>query len=256
MVTRILIILFALTLSASAQRICPPNQVNRNGLVGRWLVPGKQTGNVATPTLCLDDSGKGNHGTVVSNANYGIIFSRPAMTFNGSSQYVSTSQNSTFSATTPFTISVWVSCNSSNSCIIVNTAAEQSPYSGIWTSWSGGAVNQKNVLPFSLVTDGSNEIGVKLASQLSLNTLYQVAFTYDGSKTQAGMKIYVNGVSRSVVVSGTLGTFTTLTSTPWRIGTDTSSSHPDYFSGSLDDVRIYNRALSAAEIRAIYQGEQ
>ena len=88
MVTRILIILLALAVSASAQRICPPNQVNRNGLVGRWLVPGKQTGNVAFPTLCLDDSGNGNHGSTVSSPNYGIIFSLPAMTFNGSSQYV------------------------------------------------------------------------------------------------------------------------------------------------------------------------
>ena len=111
---RSLIILLALTVSVSAQRICPPNQVNRNGLVGRWLVPGKQTGAVATPTLCLDDSNKGNHGTTVASPNYGVIFSRAAMTFNGSSQYVSVPNNSALKPSLPITISAWVNGNGNN----------------------------------------------------------------------------------------------------------------------------------------------
>ena len=249
MVTRILIILFALTLSASAQRICPPNQVNRNGLVGRWLVPGKQTGNVATPTLCLDDSGKGNHGTVVSNANYGIIFSRPAMTFNGSSQYVvNTNVSSALNVGNNITISAWArptAVGQSGGSDVAGLAISASaPFGPAGIEWNSAS-------QFSFFTGATDNTTDSLTSGAkALNTWHHVAVTYDGTTK----RIYVNGtLENSLTYAKSLKYTNPLY---LDIGSFVLYLVGNYFTGSIDDVRIYNRALSAAEIRAIYQGEQ
>jgi hypothetical protein len=67
-----------------------------------------------------------------------------------------------------------------------------------------------------------------------------LAATYDGT-TQ---RLYVNGVQ----VSSRAQTGAILvTGSPLRIG---GNSFAEYFRGIIDEVRIYNRALSAAEIQA------
>ncbi len=244
MVTRILIILLALTLSASAQRICPPNQVNRNGLVGRWLVPGKQTGTVATPTLCLDDSGKGNHGTVVSNANYGIIFSRPAMTFDGSSQYVIVGSPSVLNfGVINFSISAWVKTASGASFIVVVAKANQTLTQYYLVVANGKVAAQEG--------NGFQGIGSVTVSDGNWHHIVAVF------PTIGTLNIYTD--AKQEIVSGGDIYGANLISNDVMIGARRNNSNSDafrFFNGSINDVRVYRRALSAAEIRAIYQGQQ
>ena len=79
-----------------------------------------------------------------------------------------------------------------------------------------------------------------------MNTWSHVAFVSDGANTT----IYVNGV---VVKSGAL-TLNAGNTTGEFIGSSSSngSSPTSPFNGLLDDVRVYNRALSPAEIKDIY----
>jgi subtilisin-like proprotein convertase family protein len=83
-------------------------------------------------------------------------------------------------------------------------------------------------------------------------TWQHIALTYDkGSGTTA---IYLNG---SVVVQTNLGSFTPQTSfTNFLLGARTfngsTASPSDKFSGMLDEMSIYKRALSAGEVKAIY----
>jgi hypothetical protein len=73
---------------------------------------------------------------------------------------------------------------------------------------------------------------------------YHVAWTYD----QSAMKLYVNGVS---VATNTIGAKTiAASSSNVRISGD-DNNHV-YFDGLIDEPSVYNRALSAAEIAAIY----
>jgi hydrogenase maturation factor HypE len=77
-------------------------------------------------------------------------------------------------------------------------------------------------------------------SPLALNTWTHLAATYDG----ANMRIYVNGVQ----VGSRAQTGNMLTSNrTLRIGGN--SIWGEYFNGLIDDVRVYNRALSATEIQ-------
>lgn len=79
---------------------------------------------------------------------------------------------------------------------------------------------------------------------LSTNKWVHVVATYDGT-TQ---RIYVNGVQDGTgqVISSDFGTASSHCTIGWVSG-------GDYFTGSLDDVRVYNRALSTAEVQQLYK---
>ena len=78
--------------------------------------------------------------------------------------------------------------------------------------------------------------------QLPLNTWTHLALTYDGTT----LRLYVNGVQVGMLAqTGAIAT----SSSPLRIGGN--APWGEYFSGQIDDVRVHNRALSAAEIQAM-----
>ncbi|HEV2207334.1 MAG TPA: LamG domain-containing protein, partial [Verrucomicrobiae bacterium] len=75
---------------------------------------------------------------------------------------------------------------------------------------------------------------------------YHVAATYDGNQSI----LYVNGVAEA---SATPGFPLDYDTTPLFIGTTgTWSPYLNMFGGLIDEASIYNRALSAGEIAAIY----
>src|SRR5204863_3719140 len=76
---------------------------------------------------------------------------------------------------------------------------------------------------------------------LPLNAWSHLAATYDGS----AVRLYLNGAQvASTPASGAAQT----SSSPFRIGGD--SVWGEYFKGLIDEVRVYNRALTAAQIQA------
>jgi len=81
-----------------------------------------------------------------------------------------------------------------------------------------------------------------------------LSFTYDGSFRSA--KFFVNGVAKDVVGSGIWDTPLDTKATIIRIAAWTMQSGVQTLSEALiDDIRIYNRALSASEIADLYQNE-
>ena len=96
------------------------------------------------------------------------------------------------------------------------------------------------------VSNGSSNVQRYSATQISLNTWYYVAGVYNaGSQT---LDIYVNGV----LDNGTLDRHCTLSqNNPGSINVNIGRRQGGfYFIGTIDDVRVYNRALSPAEIQA------
>ena len=86
---------------------------------------------------------------------------------------------------------------------------------------------------------------------LTLNNWYHIVETYDGNI----MRIYLNG--EEINSESFPGAIATGYSAPPSIGIDLKYGYPNtidnnWFKGSMDDVRIYNRALSQAEIQDLY----
>ncbi|MFZ2189783.1 MAG: LamG-like jellyroll fold domain-containing protein [Candidatus Magasanikiibacteriota bacterium] len=87
----------------------------------------------------------------------------------------------------------------------------------------------------------SSALAVTGLSSLISNNWYHIASTYDGTN----FKMFVNG---SLVATSTGSATIDSNTNPLRIGGYSSN----YFKGSLDDVRVYNRALSVKEVTQLF----
>ena len=102
-------------------------------------------------------------------------------------------------------------------------------------------------------TGGVNQtIGV--STPFSLNTWYFVTFTDDGSKTVAGMKIYINSVLQTATNIST-GTYTGMANgtSITRIGLNAWGSAFANHQGYIEDIGVWkNRVLTQNEINKLY----
>jgi len=91
-----------------------------------------------------------------------------------------------------------------------------------------------------ILGNGNSSLVVRSATALSNTTFYHVACTWDG----ATVSLYVNGAlnassDQTIAPNGN--------TSPLYIGQFGGNS--DRFAGTIDEVRIYNRALSPTEIQ-------
>ena len=206
-----------------------------NGLVGYWKFD-ETSGATST-----DSSGNGNNGTWVGTSNHwttGKIGG--AGQFSGSVDSVWVTGASKLNITGPITFSVWINTNST------------------YPSNYGMLFEGSDLNSYLTVSDGNINLSLSVGgirytlnswigggSGIPVNTWSYAAATWDGST----MKIYVNGVLRNS--GGPYAGALSITTGSMAIG-QYAGANTYYFNGLIDDARIYNRALSAAEIMALY----
>jgi hypothetical protein len=78
--------------------------------------------------------------------------------------------------------------------------------------------------------------------------------TYDGGSQASAIHIYLDG-RRIDEKSEVKGLFTQFNNSNVSSKLGGQNSQEDDFEGQIDDVRIYNRVLSAAEVKALYEYE-
>ena len=96
-------------------------------------------------------------------------------------------------------------------------------------------------------SDGTDSIRRYTNTTLKLNTWYHVTGVYNA--TAQTLDVYVNGVLDNGTLSGTVPSSQFNSSNNLQIGAFNASG---LFRGTIDDVRIYNRALSAQEVKRLY----
>ena len=104
----------------------------------------------------------------------------------------------------------------------------------------GGSFNANNIYQFSYITN------LACANTTTTSAWKHIVFTFE---TGGSTKIYVNGVLGS---SNTNSAWNTATSTIFNLGFLMGGSSP--YRGLIDDLRIYNRAITAAEVLELYDG--
>ena len=86
---------------------------------------------------------------------------------------------------------------------------------------------------------------------------FHYAVVFDGSQSgnnANALRLYINGVNRTLTYNGTIpATTANLATRNFTIGqSDDTAAGISAWNGSMDDVRIYNRALAPAEIKLLY----
>jgi hypothetical protein len=156
-----------------------------------------------------------------------------ALWFNGSA-YGSVAENSSLEMTNQLTVSFWLDPNA-------NTNHDPSVIEKLY-DWDVKLSGSKRFPQFTSHGGGY----ATLNYSLPLNTWHHIVFTFNSG----AVKGYVDGAPVGFLTN----TFTGGSLPQWAyglsIGTDSSKSN--YLIGTLDDVRVYNRALSAADVAALY----
>jgi hypothetical protein len=226
-----------------------------DGLVGYWTLDGRQTPwSSATAGTALDISGSGNNGTLTSMTK-STAYVRgkvgQALWFDGSADYISANSSA---LTYPITLSAWVKLDVIPSINNVDkipiSLANQSGIEEFWIGFnrSSGGVNQLR----SVAQGGGNLRTYSITLTMDKNW-HHVTAVFINSSTHV---LYYDAVKQAA----TYGVGGTGTPTPSGINKAfisgffyNTSTYYSPFPGLIDDARIYNRALSAVEVKQLYR---
>ncbi len=216
----------------------------RSGLVGQWKLD-EDAG-----TIAYDSSGNFNNGTLMNNPtrlqpNNCQVGS--CIQFNGTNQYITVpdASNGSLDPTSQYSIAFWMNSTSAATYAFMISKTNSGAGGGYEVFLSGGG----SVRFSSCNLTGSCSGGYfDVSTPLKYNDgkWHYVVAT---AQTNSTAKIYVDGTM--VVQSGTVTQNNIANSYNLIIGgRGTGGGTP--FQGDLDDVRIYNRALSLDEIQTLY----
>jgi hypothetical protein len=189
--------------------------------------------NEGTGTATADASGNGHTGTV-SGATWAAAGKNgAALSFDGVNDWVTIADTNLLDLTSGMTLEAWI-----RPSLVSNWRTVILKERGAGLSYSLYSSND-NGRPSTWIFR-SNDAESTSPSALAVNTWVHLAATYDG----ATLRLYANGVQ--VSSKAVTGAMTTSTS-PLRIGGN--AVWTEFFGGLIDDVRVYNRALTATEIQ-------
>ena len=222
--------------------IARPSTLNF-GLVGHWTFDGTDV-----TDKVYDKSGQGNHGYFIGGATTTAKVKGKigqALNFDGVDDYVDMGNTNSLRITgTTISVSAWVRPTTS------------SVYKGVVAKY--GSVGQRSYLlyltntykpSFLIVSGGSvyHNDGAGNTDTVPKNEWSFLTGTFDGRY----VRIYRNGVLKHTTDIGTSGNaIDDSTTQPAEMGRYDDSGN--YYNNSIDEVRIYNRALSASEVKALY----
>ena len=195
-----------------------------------------------TGTSVADSSGNGNAGTIVGAAwttsgKYGN-----ALSFDGASSYVDLGNAASFGITGSITLSAWIFAtgNPPDDGQIIAKSDDSS-------GWQLKTTPDTGPITFGVAISPSSTSHVQRYSNTvrSLNTWYHVAGVYNAAAQT--LDIYVNGVLDNGVLSGSVPASQIDSAANVNIGRRIGGY---YFHGTIDEVRIYNAALTQSQIQA------
>jgi hypothetical protein len=224
---------------------------NDNGLVLYHSFDGNAVDWGGSTPVAKDQSGQGNDGTIYNGAGAVIGRKGQAISFDGVDDFIEASDESSLNfGTGSFTVSAWVNFRSFPSSDYF-TIADKMDYS-MWSGWFFG-INSSGSIRFN-VDDGTNEEQVSTGA-ISTNTWYHVVAVVDRANTD--QLVYINGSQSGNIpdITGD-GGYDSQDGVTLMVGSGHNSTANE-MSGKIDELRIYNRALSPTEVADLYKvGEQ
>ena len=197
-------------------------------------------------TIALDNSGYDNHGTLGGNPQWVAGYDRDALEFDGSGDFLDCGDNPSLNISDAVSLTAWIK--------IANLSIDQK-IGGNQNGTNGGfkmGIFSNNKVEFEIrsssnvATLNRNANG---GTELMEDVWYHVAGTY--SQEDGYIKTYVNGnLDRQLVTTEELGA----SPGTFYLGCEPFNTGANNFNGVMDDVRLYNKALTQVEIMETMRG--
>jgi hypothetical protein len=224
-----------------------------NGLV-LCLDAGNTKSYPGSGTTWSDISGNGNTGTLTNGPTYSSA-NGGSLVFNGSNNFASIPSPSPLSGTQLFTFEIWVNLTS-----ITGNFGGSNKAAWLFAGGSGSGTGQPefavlsanntsftpNTIYFGRGAGGvTGSLSINVSSLMSNGNWYQISLVRSASNIET---VYLNGSSIgtgnvSNSFSDGITNFASL---------ENNSSYSGYLNGKISNIKIYNRALSAAEVSQNY----
>lgn len=216
-----------------------PTPIFPPGLSAYWKFD-ENTGNKT-----YDSSSNSNTGTI-----YGAIWTTGkignALYFNGKSNYVDAGNNPNLQITGALSLEGWVKLNSlsKNSGLFGRGRALGS--NGNYGYFLSYYAPTKSIYFDTYST--TKRSAIYKTNAITNNKWHHIAATWDGTTSANGMKLYIDGklIAKKTSTITSIG----IPSYNFRIGIDSLGNYPS--NAVIDEVKVYNRALSASEILSDY----
>ena len=212
----------------------------------------EETGNC--PASFADSTSNNNDGTCdgtdsTANASGKI---NGARTFDGSDDLVRVTSSSSLQPTTGLTVSTWINADSYTNWnkLVSSPYRNDGSWTGPYVSYALGFHNNAGGVLFEITTGGSKADTFNTVPNLNTGQWYHLVGTYDGTT----MRLYIDGVENAT--TGKTGDIDYNGSTnDIAIGRASPYVNENPFDGTMDEVRIYNQAMSPDWIAASYESE-
>lgn len=214
-----------------------------SGLVGYWKL------DEGSGEITSDGSGYGNAGRRNNMESADWIAGTPsarftnnsALDFGGTNEFVAMEVQGLPAANTSQTLSLWFYYTTSPGATTMDllSLGNQGSTSAVKVGFRGSELQVWNFGGTKFVGTGSIP---------SINNWHHVLYTLDGATTTH--TLYLDGTAQPT------STIAPNTATPNELDLGRWLAGTEYFVGRIDDVRIYNRALSAAEVGRLAGGYQ
>ena len=146
-----------------------------------------------------------------------------------------------FNHNNAFTLSAWVKRDTTGTGVIIDkmeTSGNLTGYQLAFVSDKIRILHRRQNQTFNRIQRSTN------ATFTSTTEWYHIVSTYDGSRTNAGLKIYVNGSEAASTGANSMNAGAWNNSADFKVGRSTD--------GHIDEVSVYNSELSATDVATIY----
>jgi hypothetical protein len=207
------------------------------GLVGHWPLDGNAN----------DTSGNGNNGTVIGSVGWVAGQIGQCATFDGSTTGIDIANPSNFEFTDEFTLSFWVKQPAPGAAAsVIAKVANPESGNGWYIATGAGAWSPNGMNPVAYEQTSGN-YGYGYTSSVTGDQWHHVVFRVDRLNN---LDVYIDGAQGFSV--GLAYPMTVAPGVPVSFGYRNSSGGARW-TGQLDDVRIYNNALTDAQVKGLYQ---
>jgi len=213
-----------------------------DGLVGYWNFD--EGGGLTA----YDRSGNLNHGTLTNmdaDTDWTDGQLGGALDFDGSNDYVEVGDTNVLDISSSFSISVWIlkGSNTGYDMILMKTPDQNNANYYITTT------SDEIAMGFTDVPANWNECATSATNIVTSAWYHLVGVFDDDGNTQT---IYVNSLSQAVTGTCAPAVSPQTNAGSIYVGESQLSGGGEWFDGIIDDVRIYNRALTPTEVRRLY----
>ena len=211
-------------------------------LASRFLLDGEAKAalqNAITPTEAI---GIGGNKLAPGKTGNGVLT-------NGDDT-VSVADHGIRHADQPFSVSLWLKPGEDypEAVVFANSTSADAPYSGY------ELLLEKGKLRWTLAREfPGNAASIATAATIPTGEWTHVTVTNDGSRKAAGLKIFVNGQPAETTVAA--DTLTRDFVSGKGIGFAARSRFPGLRGGTIDEILVHLRAITAAEVAAIHSGK-